>query len=184
MHAVLDVWDALKRGANAVWEQPGPLIFGLVLTVIGCVTVILAGPLAVAYARLCLRAERGETVRLQELFDLRPRFGETVLYGLLVIVIVGLGGIFGPWLGALLGAAATYFLLWSAWLMADGERSPVVAIAVSARLGIHCWMTTVLLFALFELAMTSGFVLVVLGGPIVACAIAASLGSVRSLRAA
>lgn len=175
MEYVFDVWSQLQTGWRALRRQPAELVAAYVLAVaLSFATVgILAGPLAVSYGRLCLRAARGQPVRVHELFDFGDTFWPALGLAVLCAVALRLGFAFGPLVGSLAALAVGYFALWGVWFMADGETSPLTALALSVRLNLCCRHHTLWLYLLVAAVLQLHPILALAATPLAALALAA-----------
>ena len=115
----LDIGGALKLAWDAFTKNAVALIVGaLLMGIISGVSLgLCVGPMAVGYARLCLKAARGQQAEIGDLFSGFSDFGPAFLMMLIAAIAVGIGMILCVLPGVIIGFA----LSWAPYLMADGD---------------------------------------------------------------
>lgn len=122
----LDIGVCLKAGFETFKNNWMAFAVGLLLyeICVGVTAGLLAGPLLVAYCGMALRASRGETVAIGDLFGEFGRFVPCFLLALVwsLCVIVGYMCLLIP------GFIAIWFGFWAFFIMADGEDDFMAAL--------------------------------------------------------
>ena len=120
MQNPFDIGDALKKGWETFTANAAALIVGLILLIIlAIVTLGLAAPgLAVGYNKMCLRAVRGESIEIGDLFEGFQFF----LPALIAAIVIGIAVSVGLILLVIPGIILAMLFSWVFWLMADGKE--------------------------------------------------------------
>ena len=120
MNNPLDIGVAFREGWAAFAREAVALIVGFLLfgLVAGLSFGICAGPMTVGYQSMCIRAARGESVQIGDVFSGFSKFGPSFILMLLYGLAVGLGTL----LCVIPGLAVAWFCVWATFLMADGDE--------------------------------------------------------------
>ncbi len=120
MQNPFDIGTALTKGWETFTANAASLIVGLILVIIlSMVTLGLAAPgLLVGYQKMCLRAVRGETPEIGDVFEGFQFF----LPALIVAIVVGIAVSLGFILLIIPGLILAMLWAWVFWLMADGKE--------------------------------------------------------------
>jgi hypothetical protein len=120
--APLDIGTTLSAGFASFSKSAVPLILGLLIAgAIGSVSLgICAPPMAIGYAKLCLRAARGEDVKAGEVMDGFQFFGPSWLLMLCIA-----GGVLVASCTIVGGIVVAYLFFWAPTMMADGNRDAI-----------------------------------------------------------
>ncbi len=183
MNQALDIGTTLKLGWDTFVQAPVALILGfLVLLVLGGVSLgVCAGPLAVGYSRMCLKAARGQPVEVGDIFDGFQQFVPSLILFVVTVVAVTVGSI----LFLLPGLAAAFLTFFAFWFMAeDPEIGAIDSIRASVAF-IRRDFAATLVFALVTSIVASvgnvvGFGML-LTGPLAAAMIAHGFVRARAL---
>ncbi len=119
----LDVGGALKLAWDGFVKNVAALIVGAIIMgiVVCCSLCLLAGPMTVGYAKLCLKAARGENAEIGDVFS-----GFSVIVpSFLLFLIMGIAISIGFVLCVLPGLLLCFALAWAPFLMADGDTDPM-----------------------------------------------------------
>lgn len=128
---------SVTRSWGALASKPVALVFaGLVVTLLSAVTLsALSVPLGIGYTKLAQRALAGEEIATGELFD---NFGETLVPGLVVWVLVGIAFFIGSLLLVLPGLLVLFACAFVLPALASGDATGAIdAIKRSASLVKH-----------------------------------------------
>jgi uncharacterized membrane protein len=99
------------------------LVVGFIVMVVvsGFTCLLCLGPMTVGYSRMCLRAARGGTVEIGDVFSGFSQFGPSFLLMFLFVVMV----VIGSALFVLPGMIVALLFFWAPWFMADGDNDPI-----------------------------------------------------------
>jgi hypothetical protein len=129
---MVDVAGLFKRAWHLFQEKPVEhLVASLLVVVLGAVSLgVLFGPLSVGQIRMIEKQQRGEAVRIEDVFGGFSSFGSALLVSLIFLVAMSIGFMLFV-LPGLFVAAAWGFAL---WFVALEAASPTEALGRSFQL--------------------------------------------------
>ena len=118
----LDIGTTLSAGFESFSKSAVALILGLIIAgLISSFSLgICAPPMTIGYAKLCLRAARGEEVKASEVMDGFQFFGPSWLLMLCMV-----GGVLVASCTIVGGIIVAYLFFWAPTMMADGNRDAI-----------------------------------------------------------
>lgn len=171
MNKALDIGETLKLGwdtfaKNAVAMIVGFLLFALIS---GISLGICAGPMMIGFNKMCLRAGRGETVAIGDVFEGFQRFVPSLVLVLIMVVLLAIGFM----LLIIPGLVLMFMFFFAPWIMAaDDDIGAIDALKASVEMFKQDVGGT-LVFVLVNVIISSigGFVPFgsLLTGPVAAC---------------
>lgn len=119
MNKPLDIGETLKLGWESFTGNAVPLIVGLLLAAIvsGFTLGICAGAMIIGYNKMVLRAARGESVAIGDVFEGFQRF----VPGLVFVLLAGIAISIGFMLLIIPGLVLSFMLFYAPWIMADDD---------------------------------------------------------------
>lgn len=128
----LDIGETVGAGWEVFKNNAAAMIVGLLAVgVVGGFTLgICMGPMLIGYMRMALRAARGETVAIGDVFGGFDKF----LPSLGLFFLVAIGVFVGMMLLVIPGIIFAFLAYWSFWIMADSELSAIDCIKKSVEL--------------------------------------------------
>jgi uncharacterized membrane protein len=117
----LDIGEILKLGWADFTRSAVPYIVGIIL--VGLISLVSLGicmpAMLLGYYRMGLKAARGESVVVGDVFSGFSDFLPSLLLAIVMVILITIGFV----LLILPGIALCYLLFWAFVLMADGERN-------------------------------------------------------------
>lgn len=125
---MIDVTSLAKRSWALFTSKPlEHILASLIVFVLGSVSLgLLMGPLGVGYIRMIVKQERGEDVRVQDVFSGFDRFGAALLTSLIFVVVMSIGMMLLV-LPGLFVIAAWGFALWFVALRGDSSTEALAS---------------------------------------------------------
>jgi len=117
MNNPLDIGETLKLGWETFTKNAVPMIVGMLLVgIIGGFTLgICLGPMVIGYNQMILRAAKGETVAIGDVFAGFQNF----VPALLLFLIMGVAIMIGFMLLVVPGMVLAFMFFWAPWIMAE-----------------------------------------------------------------
>ncbi|MBK8014750.1 MAG: hypothetical protein IPK13_25805 [Deltaproteobacteria bacterium] len=174
-NAAADFVESVKATGRALIRKNHPLVLlvgALALAVGGALSLgILFGPLALGYARVCLRIARDEAVDLRDLGSGFDRFGASLFAALLLAIAMAIGS-----LVVVGGVVVGFFATFTFYAMAEHDDWGAVDSVKRSIVLVKRNLLDVALFWVLSLIVVGILGYAVVGGP-VAIALATLLGA-------